>query len=329
MRDMQKITQDLRVSDAVMDLGLAKALPTGCRVLSTKEHGSSFWGKTGRIEGERADGSRCSFFIKVMQGETGLQMAYAEFVSMSEISKVTADFAPKPVAWGSYESIPDTHFFLCEYREMTPDMPDPDQFTAQLAALHQNSKSPTGRFGFPITTFAGNLPQYTSWESSWEVFFEKSLRQALNLEIAAKGHDSVFDVLLPLLFEKVIPRLLRPLETEGRSVRPSLVHGDLWFRNAAIDNDDGKPLIFDACCFYAHNEYELGQWRPVCNRFGAEYVTAYHEHMPISKPEEDYNGRIDLYKLRFNVHVSALFHDDPRLREQMLGDIRDLVKRYG
>jgi hypothetical protein len=36
------------------------------------------------------------------------------------------------------------------------------------------------------------------------------------------------------LFEKVIPRLLRPMETDGRTVKPSLIHGDLcryWERN--------------------------------------------------------------------------------------------------
>ena len=41
----------------------------------------------------------------------------------------------------------------------------------------------------------------------------------------------------------------------------------------------------------------LGQWAPKCNRFGAEYVQAYHSHIHISPPEEDYQGRIDLYKL--------------------------------
>jgi protein-ribulosamine 3-kinase len=42
---------------------------------------------------------------------------------------------------------------------------------------------------------------------------------------------------------------------------------------------------------------ELGQWAPACNRFGFEYVQGYHSHLPISSPVEDYQGRIDLYKL--------------------------------
>ncbi|KAL9122319.1 MAG: hypothetical protein Q9187_001128 [Circinaria calcarea] len=135
------------------------------------------------------------------------------------------------------------------------------------------------------------------WEDSWETYFTKSMRWALKLELEAKGPDSEFDVLVPALFDKVIPRLLRPLGSEGRSVRPSLVHGDLWYANCGIDVDTGESLIFDACCFYAHNEYEFGQWQPICNRFGAEYLVAYHTYVQISPPEEDYDGRLDLYKL--------------------------------
>ena len=88
-----------------------------------------------------------------------------------------------------------------------------------LAALHQNSKSPNGN--------SGNLPQMNKWEESWETYFTKSMRWALKLELEAKRHNPEFDVLIPILFDKVIPRLLRPLESEGRSVKPSLVHGDL------------------------------------------------------------------------------------------------------
>lgn len=184
-------------------------------------------------------------------------MVSGEFESMTAIHSLMPDFAPKPIAWGTYETIPETHFFLCEFKEMSGELPDPQKFTARLAALHGTSRSPNGKFGFHVATCAGNLSQYCGWEDSWEVFFTKSLRQALAHELAAHGPDSEFDQLLPVLFDKVIPRLLRPLETKGRSVKPSLVHGDLWYGNTGTDADTGMPLIFDACCTYAHNECEL------------------------------------------------------------------------
>jgi protein-ribulosamine 3-kinase len=234
-----------------------EGLPKDCRVVSTEGHGVSFWANTGRIDVELADGTPQSFFIKVISKERGRNMMHGEFESMKAIHTLLPNFAPKPIAWGTYKTIPDTHFFLCEYKEMTDELPDPHKFTSRLAALHQNSKSPNGKFGFHITTYSGNLPQITEWEDSWETFFAKSMRWALNLELEAKGPDSEFDLLVPALFDKVIPRLLRPLESEGRSVKPSLVHGDLWYANSGTDVDSGEPFVFDACCFYAHNECKL------------------------------------------------------------------------
>ncbi|KAJ9261309.1 hypothetical protein DTO212C5_8349 [Paecilomyces variotii] len=311
-----------------LDPSILSALPKDCRIHTVKPHGTSFFASTGRIDVELADGTPSSFFIKVLPGETGRNIVHGEFESMKAIHATSSDFVPRPIAWGTYRDVPGTHFFLSEYREMRHEMPDPHDFGACLATLHQKSKSPNGKFGFHVPTYSGNLAQFTDWEESWEVFFSKSLKKALELEIQVKGHDPEFDVLVPVIFDKVIPRLLRPLESDGRSVKPSLVHGDLWYANSGIDVKTGTPVVFDACCFYAHNEYEFGQWRPTCNRFGGEYLSAYHEYVPKSPPEEDYDGRLDLYKLRFNTHVSALFPDNWALRKQVLGDMKDLVRRY-
>lgn len=229
-------------------------LPAGCTVLSTDNHGVSFWANTGRIDVSLVDGTEQSFFIKVLSKETGKNMVTSEFESMKAVYAVVPEFVPKPVAWGTYTSIPDTYFLLCEFREMTDDMPEPHLFDASLSALHQRSVSPTGKFGFHITTYAGNLPQMVEWEDSWETFFTKSMRWALDLEIERKGPDPELDKLSVVLFEKVIPRLLHPLESDGRTVKPSLVHGDLWYANSGIDVTTGQPLVFDACCFFAHNE---------------------------------------------------------------------------
>lgn len=62
------------------------------------------------------------------------------------------------MAWGPYCSVPNTCFFLCEYREVIEGVPDPVTFASRLARLHQTSKSPNGKFGFHMTTFSGNPP---------------------------------------------------------------------------------------------------------------------------------------------------------------------------
>ena len=57
-----------------------------------------------------------------------------------------------------------------------------------------------------------------------------------------------------------MPRLLRPLENKkyGRSVKPVLLHGDLWIGNASWEEkgikEEGNCVLFDSSAFYGHNE---------------------------------------------------------------------------
>ncbi|KAK4198286.1 protein-ribulosamine 3-kinase-like protein [Triangularia verruculosa] len=300
----------------------------------TTNHGTSNWGTTGRVDAiitaENHDKPRImSFFIKTASGSTGLSMLTAEFQSVKTIHAILPDFTPLPIATGTFASDTSTHFLLSEFHDFIPGrLTDPIEFSLRLARLHMDSKSPTGKFGFHVQTYAGNLPQFSEWESSWEKFFAKSLRQALDLEIAVKGPNLEVGALSLIIFQQVIPRLLGPLERDGRTVKPSLVHGDLWFGNAGVDSKREKSMIFDAACFYAHNEYEFGQWQPTCNKFDQRYLDAYHKVVPKSEPVEDYGGRLELYKLRFNTHVSALFPTNTGLREQVIGDMKMLVERY-
>jgi protein-ribulosamine 3-kinase len=252
-------------SEMRLDPSVLREFPEGSSVLSTDTHKISFWAKVGRINVLLANNTeKKAYFIKVVSGDVGRNMVMSEFESLRAIHQIIPEFVPTPIAWGSYETVPDTHFILSQFRNMTgPDtMPDPENFTALLAKLHEESESPDGRFGFHVTTYPGNLPQYTGWEESWETFFTKTMRQTLNAEIDIRGRTNELDALSQALFDKVIPRLLRPLESDGRSVKPSLVHGDLWYGNAGTDIETGECLVFDPCCFYAHNECECAHFEP-------------------------------------------------------------------
>lgn len=116
------------------------------------------------------------------------------------------------------------------------------------------SRQSGGKFGFHVTTYNGNLPQENAWQDSWEKFFISGLRHMFVLNEEAGGKCEELEKLLPGLFERVIPRLLRPLETNGNTVAPALVHGDLWCGNAAVRLEDDAPIIFDPSSFWAHNE---------------------------------------------------------------------------
>ena len=181
-------------------------------------------------------------------------MMSGEFASMTAIHDTVPDLAPAPIAWGTYASEPNMHFFLCSFHDMTDDVPHVQTLPAKLAELHNKGLSPNGKYGFPITTYQGRLPQETTWTESWEDFFTKSMKHILALEEEAQGPDTEMTQISAALIEKVIPRLLRPLETGGREIQPRLVHGDLWDGNTSTDASSDKPLIFDACSTFAHNE---------------------------------------------------------------------------
>lgn len=153
-----------------------------------------------------------------------------------------------------------SHFYIREFLpfQKDGDVPNSDSFYKKLVQLH-SSHSSDGKFGFHCTTYNGNIPQDNNWSNSWEDFFAKALRRVLAVReerVGQRGQreqSAKLDALLPMLFDKVIPRLLRPLESHGRQIKPSLVHGDLWCGNIGIV-DDTKSVVYDGACFWAHNE---------------------------------------------------------------------------
>lgn len=77
----------------------------------------------------------------------------------------------------------------------------------------------------------------------------------------------------------------------GRSIKPCLVHGDLCDENAATDGLTGEPFMFDAGSFYAHNEYEIGNWRAPRHRLSRDvYVENYKRNFPESEPSTSYEA---------------------------------------
>jgi protein-ribulosamine 3-kinase len=108
------------------------------------------------------------------------------------------------------------------------------------------------------------------WESSWCQFFAKyRLEAILDDDRRNNGADTEIDELGRQCVEQVVPRLLGALENDGNTIKPVLLHGDLffpnegcskhrWNGNAGTDEDSGKPIIYDPSAFFGHNEYEIG-----------------------------------------------------------------------
>ena len=194
-------------------------------------HGCSFWTQTAQLETTLPDGTAKSYFLKVAEGENGRGMIRGEFEGVSLLYFMTPDFAPRPHAWGTYQGLPQFHFFLCDFQwvyhpatstcfsradsvhsDMTEELPEIESFTSAVARLHKASLpfSP-GKYGFSVSTHIGFIAQDNSWCSTWEDFFRQSMVRMLAREQNVHGPWPKLDELCEQLYDKVIRRLLRPL----------------------------------------------------------------------------------------------------------------------
>lgn len=189
-------------------------------------------------------------------GNRGLEMMEGTFESEKLVHSFAPDHVPKPLAWGSYKSIPNMHFYICEYIDMTDDLPNVRKFGSALAKLHINSmgKSPTGKYGFHVTTHLAFVPNDNSWTDTWTEWFSNAMKRMYAEEEQSHGPDDELSRLKAAMLDKVIPRLLRPLETGGRSIQPCLVHSDIWPGNVKPDAESDEVMMFDSCAFWGHHE---------------------------------------------------------------------------
>lgn len=244
-------------------------------------------------------------------------MVSSEFEAMSTLFRLIPEMVARPVAWGSYESSEDTHFFVCEFRELSDGIPDPYPFASLMAELHERGISSDGKFGMPYVTFGGNNPQFFPVTDNWEECFTAGIRAIFAAELKSQGADEDMEELTTTILEKVIPRLLRPLEAEGRTVTPRLVHGDLWDGNTSVDVHTGGPMIFDATPLYAHSECkssapqgnavkeswlmgdidDLGPWKIQRHKMTDAYIDEYVKHFPKTEPIDEFDDRLWLYCL--------------------------------
>lgn len=232
-------------------------------------------------------------------------MLNGEFESAKEVYKLMPGLIPKPYGYGRYKAAdPTTYFYLSEFVDMNVfQKPRPEELGSKLAALHRKSVSPTGKFGFHVTTCDGKMPHNVEWEERWDVFFGKLLRQVFSLDLETNGPWPEMERAFDQVVTSVIPRLLADL-----SVKPCLLHGDFWEPNLSIRSTTEEELImYDVGSYYAHNEMELGQWRTeFCWYLRSEvFMDFYLKNYPPAEPAAEFDDRNRLYSLKSTFNYSA------------------------
>ena len=238
-------------------------------------------------------------------------MAEGEFHSASAIDAVISELVPKAVGWGHYKNhnLQDVYFFLGDFHDMvlTEEPPDPAHFMSQIAMMHQKGTSPNGMFGFPVATVCGIMERTVTWEQSWAKSFTHQLKDVIKYDNKTNGPWPEYDAACKQLIDVVIPRLLGALQSDGRKLKPSLIHGDLWEQNIGIDMETDKAVLFDAGCTYAHNEMEFGTWRCSWAIYfkDRKYMQLYKNHVKASEPKNEWDDRNRLYSIHPYLNDSA------------------------
>ncbi|TVY92997.1 Ketosamine-3-kinase [Lachnellula willkommii] len=212
-------------------------------------------------------------------------MGSGEYESATSLSTWIPENTPKAILKGSWDSVRVAFFVLYEFLNMVVQPENLQHLPSVLARLHQNSESLNGKFGFQVPTYHGTLRQDNSWTDSWENFFAHALQRSFDIEQSVNGTSSEIIGLCDSLFKSVIPNLLGPLQNQSRELKPCLNHGDLWSGNFALDLRTHRIIVFDACSFWGHNEYDLAEWGPSRSNFDHCLSETYHKWIPISPPE--------------------------------------------
>jgi len=125
-----------------------------------------------------------------------------------------------------HDGVEDLHFFVGEFHDLDlATAPDPVELVGKLVNLHLNGAVPGGKYGWDVPTGFASMQRTAQWDDTWVKGFTRQLQDVINMDNNTNGRDPRLDAARKQLIEAVIPRLLGALESDGRSIEPTLVHG--------------------------------------------------------------------------------------------------------
>ncbi len=163
-----------------------------------------------------------------------------------------------------------------------------------LALIHKTSaeQSPNG-FGWDQNGYIGLGAQPKGWRKNWSECFV-DLRLIPQIKIAEKWGLKLNNL------EALLSQITLFLETSNSI--PSLVHGDLWSGNAAIDKS-GRGVIFDPAIWWADREVDIAMTK-LFGGFTNDFYKGYEEIWPLPSRWEE---RKDLYNLYHVINHANIF----------------------
>ncbi|TRY90294.1 hypothetical protein DNTS_012374 [Danionella cerebrum] len=265
--------------------------------LLKRELGTSVLKSTGHSgggcisEGQSFDTDTGRVFVKINHKSEARRMFDGEMASLEAILATNTVKVPRPVKVLDLER--SGAVLVMEHVDMRSLNKFSSQLGEHLAELHLHNKRQlekqskelqtvgkgsgssevevVSRFGFPVPTCCGYLPQVNDWQDDWVCFYsQQRLQHQLSLVEQSHGDREARELWAKLQLK--IPEMFKDVE-----VVPALLHGDLWSGNVA-ESSEG-PIIFDPASYYGHSEFELAI-SGIFGGFGRSFYSAYHEKIP-------------------------------------------------
>eukprot|EP00106_Octopus_bimaculoides_P009919 XP_014777361.1 PREDICTED: fructosamine-3-kinase-like [Octopus bimaculoides] len=238
----------------------------GCTMV--KKVGSSGGGSI--CGGNSYETDKGKIYVKFSNDSAAMAMFEGEMASVESILRTKAVRIPKPY---KVFKLPGTGAALVmEYVDLKRGLSTfASQLGQQMAAMHKHNddlykkeKKESNRlhgcsdgddddddgepqhqprFGFPVATCCGRIPQPNKWKDSWPEFYAAKIDcQITHLEENYRNHEvrGLWDQLLrkySIFFDDL------PI------IPPALLHGDLWSGNVS-ENDEGPDIFikFGSVC---------------------------------------------------------------------------------
>ncbi len=157
-------------------------------------------------------------------------------------------------------------------------------FGEALAQLHSVTAN---QFGLDHCNYIGRTPQINRWnENWWDFYCECRLLPQAKLA-QAKGLRSSVIKKLHHLIEAA------PISMASHQPEASLLHGDLWNGNIAVDAT-GKATLYDPAVYYGDAETDLAMSK-MFGAMPAQTYEAYHNVLPQKQGHKLRQALYDLY----------------------------------
>jgi len=250
------------------------------------------------------------WFVKLNSADL-LDMFEAEADGLNALGACPALRVPRVIAHGVSGR---QAYLVLEHLNLQP-LRERNSGTSAARALAELHRIEGDRLGWHRANYIGSTPQHNGVERTWPLFFARqrllpqlalARRKGYKGKLIADGERLAEK--LPALFVDYQPKI-------------SLLHGDLWHGNAALD-ESGVLALFDPAVYYGDREADLA----MCELFGGfpdSFYAAYRQAWPLADGFEQRKTLYNLYHIlnHLNLFGSGYLHQAERMVGTLLAEI--------